>query len=558
MGARVELRRAWLILAGGVALAIVAFYAGRLFMPLPIFAVDEATYLLRALYPDSLVARDPWVVGINDSVHLSLIRAVCATQAPCVVGDRIVNSLGYLVGLLGLWRASTLRLSRADQITTLLLAIGFPYYRFAFSNLPEGLYVGDLVLLCLATLWWYRRRPVVHSLSAGALAATLVLIKPHGVAVVAGLAAATVLDAAMSGGWRWTPARVLLFALAFFGVGDLIQFGAGEQVHGLTFFVGGLYRDVLATRPPANGLALGLLQLGAMTSAMALLAGPPIVVGLCDIVGRCRADRPNFKASGADMVFLTLLASLGATLVMVSIFAAKVANDPGETNRLWGRYFEFFAPMLWLAAARWIVRPPGRRLAWLCGGIVLAGLAGLMLSFRAGIVLFPWDASILLSFFHPDPVRAPLDVSIPYRALAITATGLAAMALALRAIPSSVGLALTLSLAVLSTDLDHRWLGGMIGQRDALERDVRAAMPSVSAEAGDIVLMASDPNERELAFLRFGARPRISPRPSAPSSEADVARANLVVVIGPATPPGGPWRETYAGQRLSLFRRAGS
>src|SRR3954447_6870039 len=71
---RVE--RAAVAVAAVVVLGVVAFYAGRLVLPLPLFASDEAAYLIRALYPDEMVARYPYVATANNGVHLSVIRAV--------------------------------------------------------------------------------------------------------------------------------------------------------------------------------------------------------------------------------------------------------------------------------------------------------------------------------------------------------------------------------------------------------------------------------------------------------------------------------------------------
>ena len=40
------------------------------------------------------------------------------------------------------WRACTARLAPRERWLFALLALAFPYYRFAFSNLAEGLFVG--------------------------------------------------------------------------------------------------------------------------------------------------------------------------------------------------------------------------------------------------------------------------------------------------------------------------------------------------------------------------------------------------------------------------------
>ncbi|HEY8004260.1 MAG TPA: hypothetical protein VIE16_08530, partial [Phenylobacterium sp.] len=139
---RVWVERIGLALAACVALAILGFYAGRLFMPLPIFASDEGAYLIRALYPDNLVALNPSVAPVDNGAHLSVIRAVYALGAPVVIGDRLVDAAAYLAGVLLLWRTGAAGLARRTQLAALLLGLGFAYYRFAFSNLAEGLFVG--------------------------------------------------------------------------------------------------------------------------------------------------------------------------------------------------------------------------------------------------------------------------------------------------------------------------------------------------------------------------------------------------------------------------------
>jgi hypothetical protein len=554
--ARIWAERIWLAAAALATLGILGFYAQRLAMPLPIFAADEAAYLIRAIWPDPIVAYDPSVGAANNGVHLSVIRAVYPLGGSSIIADRLVNSAAYLGGLVLLWRSSTARLPRADQLALALIALAFPYYPFAFSNLAEGLYVGVFVLLLLATGRWYRSRPLFHALVAGAGAAALVLVKPNGLAVVVALAAVTVLDAAASGGWRRLPLRALAFAAAFFAVGNLIQLGAEAPAgHPLAFFLSQDYAGQLAQPPVPDALGLGALYLGSMVAALAVLAGVPVVAGLADLRDRWRAARGGFMADGRDLVFALLLLSAAMTLAMVTLFAVKIAWSPGERLRLWGRYFEFFAPMLWLAAAPALARPIGRRTAWACVAVMLAGLAGLLASLQAGIVLFPWDSTVLTAFFRADPLRAALGGGPPYRLLAAAATVAAAAALKLGLRPAQAGLALTLALAALSTRLDHLWLGPLVQHTYAFERDIRALSPGLPPEPAEIVLLAPEANDGHLGFLRLNARPHVYlGRPSLTAPDA-LATATAVVVAGPEAPPGGPWVRTFQGPALSLFRR---
>jgi len=548
-------RRIGLSAAAGLTLAVLGFYASRLATPLPIFAGDEAAYLIRAIYPDQVVAADPFVAPLNNGVHLSVLRALYGLHLPMILGDRLINGLAYLGGLALIWRMRNRGLERPQAIALGLLALAFPYYRFAVSNLAEGLFVGLLALILAATGGWYRRRPLAHAAAAGALCAALVLVKPNGVAIVLALGAVAVLDTWASGGWRRLPLRTLLFAVVFFALGNLIQWGADEPaVHPLAFFVGDLYRADLRQPAPPHLAELAGLALGSMLSATAVLMGAPLTVGLADQARRWRARRAE-GAEGLDLVFLLAAASLAATLAMVTIFITKISGSPGEAGRLWGRYFEFFTPLVWLAAAPALARPIGWRTAWTCAGVMLLGIVGLLASFRAGIVLFPWDSSALTAFFSPDPARAPLGGGPPYRALAVAAT-VAAAGLMLARRPVYAGLGLILAFAGLSTWLDHQWLAPMVQQRRALARDAAAIAQRLPARPAPVVLLAPDANDGHLGFLQLQARPTVWLGPPGQTPPSQLAAARAVVVSGPETPPGGPWRRTYRGEDLSLFEPA--
>jgi hypothetical protein len=542
--------------AAVVTLGLLAFYVARLTLPLPLFASDEAAYLIHALYPDEIVARYPYVAATNNGLHLSVIRAFYRMGAPYILADRLADAAAYLGGLAALWAAVRRRVRPRQGVALLLLALAFPYYRFAFSNLAEGLYVGVLAALCLVTARWALTRPMLHAVLAGLLAAALVLVKPNGVTAIAALAVMAGLGVVLSGDWRRLALRAALFAATFLAAGNLIQLAAHEPViHPLIFFVSQTYATDLGAKPPPGAWALALLELAAMAAAAAVLAGAPLVIGARDLVRRWRAERRAFAPTGPDLIWLLLALSLFATLAMVTLFAFQIAEVESESRRLWGRYFEFFAPMLWLAAGPAMARPIGRRTAQAAAAIMLAGLGVLLACFHAGIVLFPWDSSILTAFFHPDPVRAPLGVTTPYRALAATVTLAAALALAMRVRPALAGLGLMLGLGLLSTDLDRVWMAPMIAQRQAQARDLAAIVPAL-ADGQAVVLLTADVNEGHLTFLQLAARPTVVIGPPAEATADAVAGAQAVIVSGDTAPPGGPWTATYRGEALSLYRPA--
>jgi hypothetical protein len=541
--------RVLLAVCGLTAAAILVFYAGRLYLPLPVFASDEVAYLLRALYPAEVVARNPYVAEVANGVHLSVIRAVYFLGAPVVAGDRLADMLAYLGGILLLWQATTRRLDAMTRFALLALGVGFPYWRFAASNLAEGLFVGVLALLALSFGRWWTARPLAAAALAGALAAVLVLVKPNGVASLAALGLVALIDAALRREWKRLPLQALLFGAVFFSAGNLIQWGAEEPVTSPFAFFVGPYSAQLNSVVPPGGWWFGALALLAMTSASLVLAAIPLSIGLADLWTRWRAARGRFALEDADRMFLLLVLALAGTLAMVAEYAVKVSSVPGETLRLWGRYFEFFVPMIWLAAGPALVRPVARATRWTAAAAAILGLLGLLAAFRSGIVLLPWDASILTAFSTPD-LRAPGDFALPVRTLSLLAATLAAGALALRAKPVLAGLALIMALGGLSVWLDDVWVGPMVEARNNFAKDIRDLKPRLPP--GPITFMSADVNETHLGFFTLGARPDVIMGPPAQAAAADLAGRSALIVSGPAPPPGA-WTRTWQGRQLSLW-----
>ena len=476
--ARIWVDNCALAAAWAVALAIVGFYTARLSMPAPLFGIDEGSYLLRALYDEATIARNPFVANVTNGALAIIIRVSASLGGSYIVADRWVNA-GIYIGGLGVFSAvATHGLRRRTRLCLSALALGFPFYRFAFSDMAEGPFVGLLAIICAVTWSLYRRRPLLHAVTFGALAAALVLIKPHGICVLLAFGLAVVVDAVLSRRFRHATLRLAGAGFAFLVAGNLIQYAAGEPVKNLAlFFVSPFYDGTLHAALAPQAVSLALLNMAATSSAFAILAGVPIVVGLADLADRWWvADRrAGFKVSNREFGFLMLLMTAVATLAMVTLFALKMATSPGETHRLWGRYIEFLAPLLWLSAGPSFEHADARRsfTRALCVAVMGAGLIGLLASFRAGVVLYPWDATAITAFFAPK-VGATIETAFPFRPLAISAT-LAAMGwMAAGRDPLRAGLALTLTLAVLSTKLDSMWLGVMIQGR---MRSIRTSRP---------------------------------------------------------------------------------
>ena len=540
-----------------VALAcVLGFYLNRVFAPLPLYAGDEGAYLIRALYPPEAAAKDPLVPELANGFYFLVARLVRALSFHYLPWLRLIGLVAYIGGVLLVWRATTPALPRPARLTFLLLALAFPYYRFVVTALPEGLYVLMLALLAWATATLYRRRPLVHAGLAGAVCAALVLTKPHGLAVVAGLAALIVLEGLASRRPVLAGLRLAVSGAVFLAAGNAVQALAHQPVASrLRFFVGPFYDAALSGAPAPGAFGLAALAAAGMAATVALFAGPPIVAGVLDIAQRRRAGAR--EAEGTDLVLVLLLLSLAATAAMVTVFAFKISVSHGETKRIWGRYFEFFAPLLWLAAAPSFARlaDRGQLVGLASAGVMLAGLAGLYACFQAGVVLYAWDGGALTAFFRPHPERALITVRLPYREIATALTLAAAAALALKMRPERVGAAYVLALAVVSTQLDDFWIGPMAGTRAEFAAEVRAAGALLSQDAGRGAIFVKDNNDAHLSFLALDGQVQIAvASPEGVEAAAAAPYERLVTVRDLPGPPG--WRPIYEGWQLKVWEKA--
>jgi len=557
------LRRLPGLVAVLLILAVATFYVGRLFIPLPLYAIDEGTYLIRALYPPEYTARDPLLMEINNGAYFALVRLAYIASEDFLMWIRIEGLAAYVGAILVVFACVARRLPPGRRWIFLGVGLAFPYYRFAVTAMPEGTYVLLLAALAAATWGLYRARPGLHAVTAGALCAALVLTKPHGVAVMAAMGVLMAADVVISRDLRRAPVRVAAFAAAFLATGNVIQ-GAMDQavLNPLIFFIPSHYGQALAAAGGETYPGLGALAFVAMVSASALMLGVPATAAASDLLTRWRAERPGtFQLTGGDLMVLLLAGSLVATVAMIAIYTTKLAVDPNEMRRLWGRYFEFFVPLIWVASAPALARWDSEA-GWVsrlvAAAIVLAGLAGLLFSFHAQVVLFPWDGTAVTAFFRPDPVRAPVTTQIPFRALAVTATLLAAAGTLLRGRAIGAWLAAFLALGALSTWLDHIWVQPIVAQRYAFAREMQLAERVIAAHPGRTVLVVPSATEANLGFLSLDGEAEI--RPAQPKGLSPGLAAGFQTLIdadpGPDLAPPAGWRRVFAGEQLSVYMPA--
>lgn len=549
----------WGSLALGAMVAL--FYVNRLFPEFPLYASDEGAYLIRALFADQIALYPELhrnLQPVGNSAYLLVIRGLDALTLNVLPWLRLIGAAAYFGGLLLLLRAVSPRLPRPQIWGLAAVALLFPYYRFVFSAMPEGLYVGLLCAIIAITAWLYQRRPYAHALAVGALAAILVLVKPHGLIVPLAFGLLVGVEALLSKPARRAAAqRLILFAVAFLATGAAIDLAAqGPEARPLLFFLGGAYSEHLGLEPPADGLWLAGLGVASMASVLALFAGPPLLAGLWSLAASARRlIREGGAFRREDLVFLFALALALGTVAMVAVFTYKIAAVEGERYRLWGRYFEFFVPILWLAAAPHLQpwRQGYRHAARAAAGLALLGALGLAAAFLSGIMLFPWDGTAVTAFFAPDPERWGFAPQAPFRLLAFIATaGLIAAAATRRDLYRSWA-AYFVVLGVLSTLFDDLWVGEIAQQRSDIEHELHVAQGLMTAAPGPSVALVPNLNSAHLAYMRLNGGARILLTPPGQAPLAEIQGYDWVIVMS-GDVLDAPWETRFDGREVDLFQ----
>ncbi|WP_162244255.1 MULTISPECIES: hypothetical protein [unclassified Phenylobacterium] len=542
--------RAGYVLLALAAAVIALVYADRVLLDLPLYVGAETSHLVHALYGKTLAARPdllPQAQNLGDTLFGLIIRALTYATQNLLPWLRILSAAAYFGGLALVLASVRPSLDRDSAIGVLILALAYPYYRFAAAALPDGWYIGLLGAAVFATARLYGARPLAHAALAGALVGAMTMLKPQGPAVGFAFLALAVVDLLLGRrDFRIFLGRVLTLVAAFLLSINLLQLAANQAAAGpLGFHLDHRYGALLTGAATPDGWVTGARALVAMVSASVMLAAVPGLTGLLRVEMRWRwhRSRGRFFLAPHETTFLLVLLTLVATLALTALLAAGEAADP---SRIWGRQFEALIPLLWLSAAPFIGefdRAGGRWWRMAMGAAPVVGMAGLAACLAGGLVPRAWDAAALSAFALDQPVTAGLA------ALAIIAAG-AATAFG-RWTVQTIWLGAFAALAVLSTALDVQWERGGAAARRAMGDELTAAAIIVAQRPGGVAIVAREPIPARLAYWRLRARPiTVLAKPNA----AALGEIDTVVAIR-SRAPGAEWRAAFRGRELTVYTR---
>lgn len=539
-----------------VGAGVLLFYVNRLFAELPLYPGDEGAYLIRALYAQELAAYPLSYRGVQpvaNTLYFAIIQLVDALSLNVIQWMRLIGALSYFGGLLLLYAIAVRECGRKVALGFLLIAAAFPYYRFAFSAMPDGVYVGLLCLIVFVLYWTYHSRPLLSAALVGGLAAALMLVKPQGVVVAPAFLALCLVELVLN---RRSLGSILgrlgLFAIAFLIVGASIELLAGRPVvRAATFFLGSAYADHLGREPGLHAFGIAGLSAASMLSLSAIFVSVPLAAAALGFLRNRDALKP------ADLALWFVILCMAGTIAMVTIFSFKMSGIEVETRRLWGRYFEFFTPMLWLLAARpltaWDISATARSRAVAAGGLLI-GLGGMFGVFAFGVRLFAWDGTAITAFSHPDTLQFPFGYVGGSRLVASFATIMVAVATLARVPVRATWPAYFVVLGLLSTRADDAWAGENAGRARAIEHELHVAAALTLEQGGPTVVIVPDGNDGHVAYLRLNGQADFRSTPVGPIKERPLMDYDNAIVFGDRA-PGKAWRKVYGGRQVAAYVR---
>lgn len=544
----------------GVGIGVLLFYVNRLFAELPLYPGDEGAYLIRALYARQLAfdpGSYPAVQPVANTLYFALIRLVDVLSLNVIPWMRLIGALSYFGGLLLLSSIAVRECGRKAALGFLLIAAAFPYYRFAFAAMPDGVYVGLLCLIVFVLYWTYLSRPLLNAALIGGLAAALVLVKPHGVVVAPAFLALCLAETMIRRRSLLSLlGRLGLFAIAFLAVGASIELLDGRTIErAMTFFLGSAYAEHLGHDPGLHALGIASLSAASMLSLTAIFLSVPLAAAAMAVLRNRSEARSDVKPGDLALWFVVLC--LAGTLAMVTIFSFKMSGIESETRRLWGRYFEFYTPMIWLLAARpltaWDISSTAKTRTLVAVGLLI-GLGGLFGVFALGVRLFPWDGTAITAFSHPDTVPFPFGHVGGGRLIASLATLALAIATLAGAPLRAVWPAYFVALGLLSTRADDAWVGEIARRAQAIEHELHVAAALTVEQGGPTVVIVSDGNDGHVAYLRLKGQAAIRMTPPGPVNDRPLSGFDSAIVFGDRT-PGKAWRKVYGGREVAAYVR---
>ena len=446
-------RTSWL--AALLVLIPAIILARNLTVENPLLSGDEYAYFAAAeTFPHSSerFAVDPFLPRIYSPVFAAYGRVWFALSDRPELLMKVVNTLAF-VATMALFLALVRRLSHQEHSQlSLPVFLVLPLSAYTAYFMPEATYACFFACLTWTVVVVLPSHVLGGAVLSGVLVGTMLLIKPHALALFVTVLLTTSTVVIAPSGLRPDRRRVLV-GVALFVVSTYVALVCLNGVlsgtlsfHPLTF-VGGIYQPYLA-----GGTSLWSL-LGRVRPLLGILGGHLIVFGalLAPAIAmslfhlhtlyRSRSSVPQADPSRERMLFVLIVFSAFATLSTIGMTAnfstQAELTSPAEHFRLHGRYYSFIIP---LYLVLFFVQPANHHVTsaaprfWIrLGGLAGCIIAAFLYYLLGKRIIYPFDypEAFVFSSWHgasrPGLLGSAI-ASIPYVAIAATIVSYAIIA----------------------------------------------------------------------------------------------------------------------------------
>jgi hypothetical protein len=415
--------------------AMILFRAAVVTMPL--YHGDEYAHWANAGYlaiGQSHQQFNPYLLRMSNYLYFLVTEWLArAPEGPAAM--RLMNYLFIVLSALFVRQLARTFVSAplALLAAAFVFAIGFTTY--SVSVMPEMMFMCIFLGLALFLVRAWAPRRILRSFVAGLFVGALMMIKPHGVALLP--AVATMMVAVPMVQHRRLAAIVAavpdVLAMAAGAIATVISIASiatGTLELSPVAFVGDAYGTVLARPGAASSIAAGLgitryflahVVVLLLFFAPAVLIAPPAALLLS---GRQSPTADDAAGLRSFLVLVTFtLASTLAIFGMIAIFSHLSSGlSASEADRIHGRYWGFLIPLLMTLtvvlfefsnrvqaisprANRWLERAGA--VGWLLA--ILAFVIVISPAFR----IFPWDFPELFALYRNNNPTWPYAAWFP-------------------------------------------------------------------------------------------------------------------------------------------------
>ena len=524
----------------------------------PLMAGDEYAYYSAAETfpnPASRSSTDQYLPKIYSPVFAGYGRLLFGLSSQPELLLKVLNTLAFiLTTLLYLALLRAVGGTGAPRLLAALLLVT-PISAYTAYFMPESTYGLFFALLAWIVVIVCPTRLMAASALAGMVVGTMLLIKPHALALLAAVALTLLAQSAAPGRLRLRVTQVVASIGLFFLCSYVTLVGLNGALSGdLRFhpllFVGPIYRPSLSVGASpwswlqdrhelASILGGHLIVLGALLS-------PAIAAGVVQLRRLYRATDLDASSDRRLWMLISFAAMAAVTTVAMTTVFTSVAVRSWEHShlRLQARYYSFFLALFFLIFFAPLPdaesRNGERRIDWFRAGAIAGSAAALLLFVvYARRIIYPFDFPEAFVFSSwrglPGDVAQQARATLAVMAIAATAVAYGTLAWAGRRAAVFYPV-LLIALFAISNASVSGWQLKNSRDHAALRADAQAARQLIPAAARDHGVVIGPEWNGPLAYylFNFQSSPHVLVRdPAATLTAADVpSGARWVLMLG--------------------------